>query len=56
VLGNQADPLLPARLWPENALRYVAVEDEIGHQFQRDLSMRSVAVEAGILPGDIGTS
>lgn len=48
VLARRADLVTAARLMPDRARAYAAVEFEIGHDFQQRNSMRSVCEEAGI--------
>jgi 3'-phosphoadenosine 5'-phosphosulfate sulfotransferase (PAPS reductase)/FAD synthetase len=49
VLGSRADAVRSAQIWPEHTLKIVDIEREIGHDWQADHSMRSIAATAGIL-------
>jgi len=42
VLAGQKELVLAARLNPELAIEYVAVEARIGHRFRNDLSMKQI--------------
>jgi 3'-phosphoadenosine 5'-phosphosulfate sulfotransferase (PAPS reductase)/FAD synthetase len=46
VLASREDLICAARLRPELAAEYVALEDEIGHRFRNDLSMRDIVAAA----------
>lgn len=46
VLASRADLVCAARLNPELADRYAAVEARIGHRFRNDLSMADIIAEA----------
>ncbi|MGV7451230.1 hypothetical protein PJH53_29300, partial [Mycobacterium kansasii] len=46
VLASRADLVCSARLNPELAQRYAAVEHQTGHRFRLDLSMAEVIAEA----------
>lgn len=48
VLGSRSDAVLSAQLWPANALRYAADEQQMGHTFQRDWSMANTLAAAGL--------
>lgn len=51
VLASRADLVCSARLNPELADRYAAVEDAAGHTFRADLSMADIIAEArGLQP------
>jgi 3'-phosphoadenosine 5'-phosphosulfate sulfotransferase (PAPS reductase)/FAD synthetase len=46
VLASRADLVCSARLNPELARRYAAVETQTGHRFRADLSMADIIAEA----------
>lgn len=46
VLGSRADLICSARLNPDLAARYAAVEASTGHRFRRDLSMADIITAA----------
>jgi len=46
VLSGRRELILAARLNPALAETYVALEDEVGHTFRKDMSIRSVAEAA----------
>lgn len=49
VLGSFADAVTSARIWPANTLRIVGMEEEMGHSWQENRSMRDIAEAAGVL-------
>lgn len=51
VLASRADLICSARLNPELAQRYAAVEQETGHRFRNDLSMADIIEAANGRPG-----
>ncbi len=50
VLASRADLVCSARLNPDLAARYAAVEVQTGHRFRNDLSMAHIIAEAEGLP------
>lgn len=53
VLGSFADAVRSAQIWPEHTLKIVDDEREMGHRWQDDHSMASIAEAAGILNADV---
>lgn len=51
VLASKADLICAARLNPELAQRYAAVEEQTGHRFRNDLSMADIIAAANGRPG-----
>lgn len=53
VLGSFADAVTSAKIWPAHTLGIVDMEEEMGHSWQAEKSMRDIAEAAGILdPAD----
>jgi 3'-phosphoadenosine 5'-phosphosulfate sulfotransferase (PAPS reductase)/FAD synthetase len=50
-LASRRDLTISARMNPELAAEYAEVEDEIGHRFRNDLSMKQIISEASELSG-----
>lgn len=48
VLAGRRELVLAAKLNPELAREYVAVEKRVGHTFKADVSMAQIAAEAGV--------
>jgi len=48
VLATKEDLVCAARLRPEMAAEYAALEAEMGHTFKADLSMAEIVAEAGV--------
>ncbi|MCX4677685.1 phosphoadenosine phosphosulfate reductase family protein [Streptomyces sp. NBC_01433] len=54
VLGCEADAVLAARLRPQKAAQYIAVEKKVGADFKNGLSMRTIVERAKALDAEHG--